>query len=149
MLLSCIYVSVVKSADRGVIDHCGARAVISYGLVRDVFSICPSLKKRNGVTYLSAMRCTVCRRRDFHSSFRTERESLAGDAKGKDTSGYNREVESTDAPERGGLPRISEEAGNACGAKGQVIAIGSGQPAMEGTRSSMEGGSLHAMARAV
>ena len=30
-----------------------------------------------------------------------ERENLAGDAKGKDTSGYNRKVESTDAPERG------------------------------------------------
>jgi len=40
-----------------------------------------------------------------------ERENLAGDAKGKDTSGYNRKVESTDAPERGGLPRISAEAG--------------------------------------
>ena len=40
-----------------------------------------------------------------------ERENLAGDAKGKDTSGYNRKVESTDAPERGGLPRSSVEAG--------------------------------------
>jgi len=29
-----------------------------------------------------------------------ERENLAGDAKGKGTSGSNREVESTDAPER-------------------------------------------------
>jgi len=34
----------------------------------------------------------------------TERENLAGDAKGKGTSGSNREAESTDAPERGGLP---------------------------------------------
>jgi hypothetical protein len=33
--------------------------------------------------------------------------------------------------------------------RGQVIAIGSGQPGTGGTRSSMEGGSLHAMARAV
>ena len=40
-----------------------------------------------------------------------ERENLAGDAKGKDTSGYNRKVESTDAPERGGVPRISDDAG--------------------------------------
>ena len=40
-----------------------------------------------------------------------ERENLAGDANEKDTSGDNREVESTDAPERGGLPRISGEAG--------------------------------------
>jgi hypothetical protein len=63
------------------------------------------------VTYLSAVRCPVYRRRDSHSGFRTERENLAGDAKGKDTSGYNREVESTDASERDGLPRISDEAG--------------------------------------
>ena len=45
------------------------------------------------------------------ASLRPYRENLAGDAKGKDTSGYNRKVESTDAPERGGLPRISDEAG--------------------------------------
>ncbi len=38
-----------------------------------------------------------------------ERENLAGDAKGKGTSGVNREAESTDAPERGGLPRSSGE----------------------------------------
>jgi len=31
--------------------------------------------------------------------------------KGKGASGYNREAESTDAPERGGLPRSSDEAG--------------------------------------
>src|ERR1700732_1729968 len=36
-----------------------------------------------------------------------ERENLAGDVKGKGTSGSNREAESTDAPERGGLPRSS------------------------------------------
>ena len=40
-----------------------------------------------------------------------ERENLAGDAKGKDTSGYNRKVASTDAPERGGLARSSDEVG--------------------------------------
>src|ERR1700738_2703035 len=34
----------------------------------------------------------------------TERENLAGDGKGKGASGSNREAESTDAPERGGLP---------------------------------------------
>jgi hypothetical protein len=41
----------------------------------------------------------------------TERESLTGDAKGKGASGANREAESTDAPERGGLPCSSDEAG--------------------------------------
>ena len=41
----------------------------------------------------------------------TERENLDGDAKGKSTSGSNREAENTDAPARGGLLRSSEEAG--------------------------------------
>ncbi len=39
----------------------------------------------------------------------TQRENLAGDAKGAVTSGDHREAESTDAPERGGLPRSSDE----------------------------------------
>src|SRR4030081_2771127 len=47
------------------------------------------------------------RRREAQSGSCTERENLAGDAKGKSTSGSNREAESTDAPERGGLPRSS------------------------------------------
>ena len=53
----------------------------------------------------------ACRRREAQSGSCTERENLAGDAKGKGTSGSNREAESTDAPERGGLPRSSDEAG--------------------------------------
>src|ERR1700756_1507942 len=63
------------------------------------------------VSYLLSMWRPVWRRRDSHSGFRTERENLAGDAKGEGTSGSNREAESTDAPERGGLPRSSDEAG--------------------------------------
>src|SRR3954463_14149110 len=51
------------------------------------------------------------RRREAQSGSCTERENLAGDAKGKGTSGSNREAESTDAPERGGLPCSSDEAG--------------------------------------
>src|SRR6516225_4600901 len=51
------------------------------------------------------------RRREAQSGSCMERENLAGDAKGKGTSGSNREAESTDAPERGGLLRISDEAG--------------------------------------
>src|SRR6266702_3149390 len=75
-------------------------------------------------TYLLAMRCPVCRRRDSHSGFRTERENLAGDAKGKGTSGSHREAESTDAPERGGLPRSSDEAGvMLVERRGRVIAV--------------------------
>jgi len=62
-------------------------------------------------TCLLAIRCPVCRRRDFHSGFRMELENLADDTKGKGTSGRNREAESTDAPVRGGPLRSSEEAG--------------------------------------
>src|ERR1700704_7047886 len=51
------------------------------------------------------------RQRAARSGSCMERENLAGDAKGKGASGSNREAESTDAPERGGLPRSSVEAG--------------------------------------
>ena len=53
----------------------------------------------------------ACRRREARPGSCTERENLHGDAKGKGTSGANREAESTDAPVRGGLLRSSEEAG--------------------------------------
>jgi len=53
----------------------------------------------------------ACRRRETQLGFCTERENLAGDGKGKGTSGANREAESTDAPERGALPGSSDEAG--------------------------------------
>src|SRR5215510_484181 len=58
----------------------------------------------------------ACRQREARSGSGVERENLAGDAKGKGASGYNGEAESTDAPERGGLPscggtsRMSREA---------------------------------------
>ena len=52
----------------------------------------------------------ACRRREARPGFCTERENLAGDAKGKGTSGSNCEAESTDAPARGGLLRSSVEA---------------------------------------
>lgn len=60
-------------------------------------------------TYLLALRCPVCRRRDSHSGSHMERENLLGDAKGKGTSGNNREAESTDASGRGGPSRSSDE----------------------------------------
>src|ERR1700721_3647183 len=52
----------------------------------------------------------ACRRREAQPGSCKERENLAGDAKGKGPSGANRKAESTDAPERGGLLRSSEEA---------------------------------------
>ena len=52
----------------------------------------------------------ACRRREAQPGSCKERENLAGDAKGKGPSGANRKAESTDAPERGGLLRSSDEA---------------------------------------
>src|ERR1700690_3958540 len=91
----------------------------------------------------------ACRQREARSGCRTERENLAGDAKGKGTSGSNRKAESTDAPERGGLLRSSEEAAvMVAERRGRVIDDESGQLATGGARSSTEGGSLQSMARA-
>ena len=53
----------------------------------------------------------ACGRCEAQSGSCMERENLAGDAKGKGANGSNREAESTDAPERGGLPCSSDEAG--------------------------------------
>src|ERR1039457_3568064 len=52
----------------------------------------------------------ACRRRESQPGSCKERENLAGDAKGKGTSGSHRKAENTDAPERGGLLRSSDEA---------------------------------------
>ena len=70
----------------------------------------------------------ACRRREAQSGSCAERENLAGDAKGKGASGSNREAESTDAPERGGLPRSSDEVGvMPMERREQVIAVELGQ----------------------
>ena len=70
----------------------------------------------------------ACRQREARSGSGAERENLAGDAKGKGASGYHREAESTDASERGGLPRSSDE-GPVMGLerRGWVIAADLGQ----------------------
>ena len=89
------------------------------------------------------------RRREAEPGSWTERENLTGDAKGKGTSGSNRKAESTDAPERGGLLRSSDEAAvMVVERRGQAIDDESGQLATGGARSSTEGGSLQSMARA-
>ena len=62
-------------------------------------------------TYLLAMRCPVCRRRDSHLGSHMERENLIGDVKRKGTNGKHREAESIDAPIRVGLLHSSDEAG--------------------------------------
>ena len=64
------------------------------------------------------------RKQTASEASKSERENLAGDAKGKGASGSNREAESTDAPERGGLPRSSVEASvMLVERRGQVIAV--------------------------
>src|SRR5215472_16413911 len=71
----------------------------------------PSSGKSSGNGMRSPERHPACRRREPRLGSRAERENLAGDGKGKGTSGSNREAESTDAPARGGLLRSSKEAG--------------------------------------
>ena len=93
----------------------------------------PGAGQTSGISLGDALRLPkrhpAWRRREAQSGSCMERENLAGDAKGKGTSGSNREAESTDAPERDGLPRSSDEAGvMPVERRGRVIAIGSGQP---------------------
>src|ERR1700716_3516438 len=87
----------------------------------------------SGISSVDVLRPTerhpACRQREARSGSGMERENLTGDAKGKGASGSNREAESTDAPERGGLPRSSAEAAViAVERRGQVIAVDLGQP---------------------
>jgi hypothetical protein len=109
----------------------------------------PSCETSSGDALIRTERHPACRRREPRSGSCTERENLHGDAKGKGTSGYNCEAESTDAPVRGGLLCSSGEASVMLAERReQVIAIEVGQPATGGARCSMEGGSLPAVARA-
>src|SRR4249919_144217 len=88
----------------------------------------PSLGISSGDALIPPERHPACRRREARLGSCMERENLTGDVKGKGASGSNREAESTDAPERGGLPRSSDEAGvMLVERRGRVIDIGSGQ----------------------
>src|ERR1700732_196454 len=79
----------------------------------------------------------ACRWREAQPGSCKERENLAGDAKGKGSSGSNRKAESTDAPERGGLLRSSDEAAvMVVERRGRVIDDESGPLATGGARSS-------------
>ncbi len=75
----------------------------------------PGADPTSGISLGDALRLPkrrpACRRREAQPGSCSERETRIGDAKGKGASGSNREAESTDAPERGGLPRSSVEAG--------------------------------------
>jgi hypothetical protein len=86
----------------------------------------PSSGKSSGDGMRPPERHPACRRREPRLGSRAERENLAGDGKGKGTSGSNREAESTDAPARGGLLRSSKEAGvMPVERRGQVTDVGS------------------------
>src|SRR5262245_27184466 len=88
----------------------------------------PSSGISSGDALILPERHPACRRREARPGSGMERENLTGDAKGKGTSGSSREAESTDAPERGGLPRSSSEAGvMLVERRGQVIAVDLGQ----------------------
>src|SRR4030088_3107092 len=92
----------------------------------------PGVDPSSGTSLGDALRLPkrhpACRRREARPGSCMERENLAGDAKGKGASGYNREAESTDAPERGGLPRSSDEGSvMELERRGRVIAVELGQ----------------------
>jgi hypothetical protein len=88
----------------------------------------PSSGISSGDALILPERHPACRRHEARLGSGTERENLAGDAKGKGASGSNREAESTDAPERGGLPRSSDEAAvMVVERRGWVIAADVGQ----------------------
>jgi hypothetical protein len=61
----------------------------------------------SGDVLIPTERHPACRRREARPGSGVERENLTGDGKGKGASGSNREAKSTEAPERGGLPRSS------------------------------------------
>src|SRR6476620_10420311 len=83
----------------------------------------PSRGISSGDVLIRPERHPACRRREAQPGSCTE-ENLTGDAKGKGPSGSNREAESTDAPERGGLLRSSDEAGiMLVERRGRVIAV--------------------------
>ena len=67
----------------------------------------------SGISLEDVLRLTkrhpACRRREAQPGSCTERENLCGDAKGKGTSGSNREGESTEAEHRDGAARSSDE----------------------------------------
>src|SRR5262245_61734793 len=89
----------------------------------------PSCEISSGDALIPTERHPACRQREARSGSGTERENLAGDGKGKGSSGSHREAESTDAPERGGPPRSSDE-GSVMGLerRGWAIAVDLGQP---------------------
>ena len=88
----------------------------------------PTCEISSGDVLIRTERHPACRQREARPGSCVERENLAGDGKGKGTSGENREAESIYAPERDGPPRSSVE-GPEMGVerRGRVIAADLGQ----------------------
>ena len=102
-------------------------------------------------TYLLTIRCPAYRRRDSHSGFRTELETLAGDVKEKGTSGDPVRLKVPMRQLGSDYPIVVMKQGNACGAKGVGHPRQNQYGSTGNRRSSLiltEGGSLHWVARA-
>jgi hypothetical protein len=69
-------------------------------------------------TYLLAMRCPVCRKRDSHLGFCTELENLVGDVKGKGASGETARPKVPMRRPGADCSVVVMKRGNARGAKG-------------------------------
>ena len=108
----------------------------------------PSSGISSGDVLILTERHPACRQREAQLGYCTERENLTGDAKGKGTSGSNREAESTDAPERDGLPCSSDEAAEWPWSEGGGSSQLTWANRQRESRSSTEGGSLRAVTRA-
>src|SRR6516165_3571770 len=111
--------------------------------------LCPG--KSMAETYLLAMRCPVYRRRESHLGFRTELENLAGDGKGKSTSGRTVRLKVPMRQPGADCSVVALKRGNSRGAKGaghlrwnQFGTTGNGRNPLI----SAEGGSLPGVARA-
>jgi hypothetical protein len=72
--------------------------------------VAPLLWDQRGRYLLTGHAASAYRRHESYPGFRTELENRVGDVKGKGASGQNCEAEITEAPIRGGLLRMSDEA---------------------------------------
>src|SRR6516225_10466334 len=91
----------------------------------------PSRPATFGISLVDVLRLTkrhpACRRREAQSGSCRERENLAGDAKGKAQAAPTARRKVPMRRRGADCPVVVMKRGNARGAKGEVIAIGSGQ----------------------
>src|SRR5271169_1304426 len=111
----------------------------------------PGADPSSGISLGDALRLPkrhpACRRREAQSGSCTERENLAGDAKGKAQAAPTARLIVPMRRRGADCLVVAMKRGNARGAKGVghrdwVGSTGVGEPAMGGTRLTIEGGSL-------